>query len=277
MVSVGLLLWPTARVAARAGDVPREAPSPAPQASAGNTRTSTTPARGQDAILQKLDSLEYEIRTMRGEMAQLRKAVIKLGESRAAAASPGAVPAPGTRISLDAKDPVLGSPAARVAIVEFSDFQCPYCERFHQDTFAQLKKAYVDTGKVQYTTRSFPLLMHPLARDAAIAAHCAGKQDAYWKMREGLFNQQSRLGPDLYRELSANLKLDDAAFTSCLKDPASAREVDADLAFGQSVGVRGTPSFFVGRIENGQLVDAMSISGAKPFPVFAQAIESLLK
>ena len=96
-------------------------------------------------------------------------------------------------------------------------------------------------------------------------------------MLVGLDPHSAYLSPDLYKELSATLQLDGAAFAGCLTDPGSAAKVDADLAYGQSVGVRGTPSFFVGRVAKGQLVDARRIRGAKPFTVFAREIESLLR
>jgi protein-disulfide isomerase len=246
-----------------------------PWAWAGPVQAAATPSGRDDAVLRKLDELQSEVRSLKAEVSGLRRA---LAEASAAAAASGAgLPAPATRITLDGKDPVLGNPAAQVAVVEFSDFQCPYCGRFQQDTFAQIKKSYVDTGKVQYVFRDFPLVLHEQARSAAIAAHCAARQNTYWEMHDALFSQQQRLGPELYKELAAGFHLDAAAFATCLKDPAAAAEVDRDQAYGQSVGVRGTPSFFVGRIEKGQVVDAKAISGAKPFTVFAQAIDSLLK
>ena len=173
--------------------------------------------------------------------------------------------------------PSLGRADAPVTIVEFSDYQCPFCKRFYATTLPALKKEYIDAGKVRYVFRDFPLVLHDHARSAAIAAHCAARQNTYWKMHDALFLQQARLGADLYKELAAGFRLDAPAFAACLNDPAAAAEVDRDLAYGQSVGVRGTPSFFVGRIEKGQVVDAKAISGAKPFTVFAQAIDSLLK
>jgi protein-disulfide isomerase len=245
-----------------------------PPTGADPLQAATAAASRDDAVLRKLEELQAEVRSLKAEVSGLRRA---LAEASAAAKAAAALPAPPAAISLDATDPVLGSPSATVAVVEFSDFECPYCGRFQQDTFAQLKKTYVDTGKVQYVFRDFPLVLHEHSRGAAIAAHCARRQGAYWQMRDALFAQQQRLGPELYTELAAGLKLDSTAFAACLSDQAVAAEVDRDLAYGQSVGIRGTPSFFVGRIEKGQVVDAKAISGAKPFTVFAQAIDPLLR
>ncbi len=244
-------------------------------AAAGSSPAAASAGAGDDAVLRKLEELQTELRNLKAEVAGLRRALVQASEAATAAAA--GHPSAATRIALDGKDPVLGSPSAQVAVVEFSDFQCPYCGRFQADTFAQLKKAYVDTGKIKYVFRDFPLILHEQAHGAAIAAHCAGRQDAYWKMHDALFTQQQRLGPELYKELAASLKLEPAAFASCLNDPTAAAEVDNDLSYGQSVGVQGTPSFFVGRIDSGQVVDARAISGAKPFTVFAQAIDALLR
>jgi protein-disulfide isomerase len=242
---------------------------------AGPLQAAAAAPSRDDAVLRKLEELQAEVRALKAEVSGLRRALAEA--SAAAKSAAAAAPSPATRIALDGKDPVMGSPSATVALVEFSDFQCPYCGRFQQDTFAQIKKAYVDTGKIQYVFRDFPLVLHEQARSAAIAAHCAREQNAYWKMHDALFAQQSRLGPELYTELAASFQLDTAAFATCLSDQAAAAEVDRDLAYGQSVGIRGTPSFFVGRIDKGQVVDAKAISGAKPFTVFAEAIDPLLK
>jgi protein-disulfide isomerase len=244
----------------------------ASSAGAGPLQSSPAPADRDDAVLRKLEEIQKEMQGLRAEVTSLRRALVEASNTAAALQAPAA-----SRIALDAKEPVLGSPAATVAVVEFSDFECPYCGRFQQDTFAQIKKAYIDTGKIQYVPRDFPIVMHERARGAAIAAHCAARQDAYWKMHNALFAQQQRLGPELYKELAASLQLDTTAFASCLNDQTAAAEVDKDLTYGQSVGVRGTPTFFVGRIDKGQVVDAKAISGAKPFTVFAQAIDALLK
>src|SRR5690606_19222030 len=102
-------------------------------------------------------------------------------------------------VELKKDDPTLGSQQAKVAIVEFTDYQCPYCAQYHSETFENLKKEYIDTGKVQYVLRDFPLDFHAYAKGAAIAANCAGEQDAYWQMNHQLFSNQSELGDGLYQ------------------------------------------------------------------------------
>ncbi len=235
----------------------------------------------RDVVLARLTELQNELKSLRLELAQLRQAVTEIHR---AAVRPATTTPPQTaarsvakKVSID-DDPVLGNSEAKIAVVEFSDYQCPFCNRFYSQTLAKLKARYIDTGKVKYVFRDFPLAFHPQAKSAAVAANCAGKQNAYWKMHDGLFNNQRRLGSDLYEELAKNLRLDVAAFQACTRQGArESKEIDADLAYGQSIGVRGTPTFFIGRLQGTDLIDAKQITGAQPLSVFEQTIDPLLK
>jgi len=229
-----------------------------------------------DLILEQLAELRREMQALRREMQQLRRSVTEIRRATVRPSAPPTPPAP-AKVSLD-DDEVMGSAEATVAIIEFSDFQCPFCSRFHAQTFPKIKETYIDTGKVQYIFRDFPLMqIHPLARVASVAANCGGRQGKYWEMHHALFENQKRLGPELYKELAQNLSLDLAKFEACLQDPAEEQEVDKDLAYGQSVGVRGTPHYFLGRIEGGDLVDVKRVNGAQAYPAFASILDELLK
>ncbi|MDQ2695335.1 MAG: DsbA family protein [Pseudomonadota bacterium] len=226
------------------------------------------------AILRQLTAMQEDLRRLHGEVAQLRQAVTEI--HRAALQPPAAPPPPPAPVTVELGDsPALGNADAPLGLVEFSDYQCPFCYRFHAQTFPQLKEKYIDTGKVRYVLRNYPLGFHPEAEGAALAAACAGEQDAYWPMKDALFANQRRLGPALYPELAAELNLDPARFAACLADPQRRQAVQADLAYGEQVGVTGTPSFFVGRIENNRLVDARRITGAQPLAAFERAIDAL--
>lgn len=229
----------------------------------------------QQALIEQLKELSEEIKGLRQEIRQLRGAVKEM--SRPAAAPPRATPPPAAVDVALGDGPMLGDAEATVGIVEFTDFQCPFCKRFHDQTFGQLKTTYIDTGKIQYLLRDFPLGFHRQAKGASIAAHCAGKQGAYWSMHHELFTNQRRLGPKLYEELARKLELNGEQFATCLEEPAQAKAVETDFAYGQSVGVRGTPNFFVGRIEDGKLVGARRISGAQPLAAFQRVLDPLLK
>lgn len=245
-------------------------------------QTSSLPSSQEQAttevfILRQLIEMQNEIGKLREEVSALRKAVDET-QSATAPALTAAPPASGpVKVMLDKDDPILGDESAKVAVVEFSDYQCPYCSRFHKQYFAGLAQRYIDTGKVKYVLRDFPLSFHSKAKGAAIAANCAGEQGAYWKMKESLFANQSQLGDPLYGKLAQELSLDSRRFAACLKSDDMAREVDEDFAYGQSVGVRGTPTFFVGRVEDGRLVNATRIVGSRGVAAFAQVIEPLLK
>jgi protein-disulfide isomerase len=170
----------------------------------------------------------------------------------------------------------LGSETAPVAIVEYSDYQCPYCRRFHEGVLPGLKRQYIDTGKVRLFFRDLPLTMHREAMPAAIAARCAADQGQFWPMNEALFARQPELGDALYRELARNLKLDRDRFEACSHDPATRRRVDRDVREAAVYGVTGTPSFMLGRYENGRMEVRRVARGYVDFDGFAREIEQLL-
>jgi protein-disulfide isomerase len=172
--------------------------------------------------------------------------------------------------------PRLGSAAARIGIVEFSDYQCPYCRSFHEQIFPKLRKEYVNTGIVQFIHKDLPLRrIHPQAMPAAMAANCAGMQNRFWEMHEALYANQGRLAPALYPELARALKLDEAKFSACLKGSAHAQQILRDTTEAQRLGVNGTPSFVIGKIEGNTLTMVRMAAGAPGFEAFAQEIERL--
>lgn len=165
---------------------------------------------------------------------------------------------------------IMGDPDAPVTIVEFSDYQCPFCSRYFQETWPKLKAEFVDIGRVRYVFKDFPLAeLHPQAPKAHQAARCAGEQDAYWEMHDRLFAKQSEWGgrskpAAVFKDFAAALELEASAFETCLDGGQWADAVDADLAEGASLGVRGTPTFFV---------DGYPLVGAQPYETFQMAIE----
>lgn len=202
-------------------------------------------------------------------------------ESALARAEAPAAPAQAPRPAVSADDdPVLGSPDAPVTIIEFSDFECPFCSRFHRDTLPAIQQEYIATGVVKLVYRDFPIdRIHPNARAAHVASECADEQGMFWPYHDILFDRQgewSGLDQALMRErvsaYASALQLDAAAFEECLESPAIGAEIDADKRAGSSYGVTGTPAFFVGSDAAGY----EQISGAKPFGSFAAAIESAL-
>jgi protein-disulfide isomerase len=191
-----------------------------------------------------------------------------------------AKPAEGAREPRTAKvraegGPTLGAADAPVTLVEYTDFQCPFCRRHHDGTFAEIRKKYVETGKVRYVVRDLPLSFHEHAQPAAIAARCAGEQGRFWDARDALFAAQPQLSDARIRTTVLGLGLDAAKYDACVKNPATLAAVRADADEAAAAGVSGTPGFVIGRASNGS-VEGTVVSGAQPFPAFAQRIDALL-
>lgn len=186
--------------------------------------------------------------------------------------------------------PVLGNPAAEIAIVEFSDFQCPYCERFFIQTLPGLTDKYIKTGKVKLIYRDFPLtaIGHQYAQKAAEAALCANDQNKFWQMHDKLFENQTDLSVDNLKKLVTDL-LSAGDFNNCLDSNKYEKAVLDDFDFGASIGVEGTPTFFIGRLpmqvkshdkfQTGpnDRGDYKVLVGALPFSEFEKVIEEELK
>ena len=168
-------------------------------------------------------------------------------------------------VSFDKDDPIYGSADAPVVIVEFSDFQCPYCSRVNP-TIEQIKTTYGD--KVAIVFRDFPLPMHKEAPKAGEAAQCANDQGKFWEYHDKLFANQRALANENLKSYASDLGLDAAAFDSCLDSGKYTAEVEADKKAGAAVGVAGTPAFFV----NGQF-----LNGARPFDSFKELIDAELQ
>ena len=177
--------------------------------------------------------------------------------------------------------PVLGNADAPVTIVEFTDYQCPYCRRHANGAFAQIKKDYVETGKVRYVVRQFPLkAIHPKAVKASEASLCAGDQDQYWEMHHRIFNKTKSFSQEEWVRHAEALSLDMDTFNDCLKSGQKTPKVEQDLKEGTALGMRGTPGFFFGRTDPNdpnKFKAVEFIRGAFGFPKFKQAIDKLLK
>ncbi len=196
------------------------------------------------------------------ELRQIRQLL-----ERAPPAQPARAPAPErVKVTLGTGY-AIGRVDAPLFMVEFTDYQCPFCRRFDQDTFEQLKKNWIDTGKLRYMTRDLPLDFHANARGAALAARCAGEQGRFWEMRHHLFANQNRLAQEDLAEHARSLGLDDKSFTVCVQSGRLAREIDLDIADARAVGVGGTPSFVLGRLA-GNTVDGVKLVGAQPYSIF---------
>jgi protein-disulfide isomerase len=188
----------------------------------------------------------------------------------------GAAAAPSSRAPVAPDPRSLGADTAPVAVVEYSDYQCPYCQRFHAAVLPRLKSEYIDTGKVKLFFRDLPLTMHPQAMPAAVAARCAAQQGKFWPMNEALFAQQSELGPALYTRLAGSLALNGERFKQCLDDPETQQRVRRDAREAAGYEVSATPSFLLGRYDGARIEIRSVAKGFADFDSFARAIDKLL-
>ena len=226
-----------------------------------------------DAVKKEMESLRMGQKAMQTELEKIKS--LLRGRQTAAPQAPKEIKE--ILVSVE-DDPFKGERTAKLAIVEFSDYQCPFCARHFRETLPQIETDYIKTGKVKYVFRNFPIeSIHPLAFKAAEAAHCAGEQEKYWEMHDRLFSNQKALGlKDLSLHAQA-LRLNLANFQQCLDSGKQAAKIRKDKGDGQTAGVRATPTFFFGLTESeGSKVRALLIiGGAQPYSTFKQALERL--
>jgi protein-disulfide isomerase len=169
----------------------------------------------------------------------------------------------------------IGSEDAPVTIIEFTDYQCPFCRRYHIDTFAELKKNYIETGKVRFISRDLPLDFHPYALKAAEAARCAGDQKKYWELRDRMIANSADLSQPAILKMAESDSLDMASFRTCLEGDKHKAEIEKDTTDAGALGISGTPSFVIGTISK-DMLDGDRIVGAVPLSVFDNEIRKFL-
>jgi len=183
------------------------------------------------------------------------------------------------QVSFDG-EPVKGNPNAPVTVVEFSDFQCPFCSRFFDQTLPLIEENYIDTGKIKFVYKDLPLdSLHPNARSAHIAAECADEEGKFWEYHDVLFQKQAEwqrlASSDLDITLSqfaVDLGMQAASFESCMESQDIADEVNQDILEAAKYGATGTPTFFIGTEKDGFI----KLVGAQPFSAFQAAIDAQL-
>lgn len=175
--------------------------------------------------------------------------------------------ATGTNVCSITGSPYQGSDNAKVVMVEFTDFECPYCGDFARDTMPQLKANYIDTGKVKFVFKSFPIPFHQYAFNASEAAECARDQGKFWEMYDKLYNNQNALTVPDMEVYAAQLGMNSSRFNQCLESGAKAQVVQDDLDYGTQIGIDSTPTFYI---------NDQKISGDASYDTFKQAIDSAL-
>jgi protein-disulfide isomerase len=199
------------------------------------------------------------------------------GSSVAPGTPAAAAPPPAQLQSLDGLQ-MKGAATAKVAMIEYADFQCQYCASFVLDTFPELDQKYVKTGKVLFAFRHLPLAqIHPVATMAAKAARCATTSDQFWSIHDGLFRSQARLDAASVTELATTAGVSPAAFAQCVS-PTSAVSLagKADVDKANELGIKSTPVFMFGVIEAGGVRVRSVVSGTRPASEFSAILDRLL-
>lgn len=183
-------------------------------------------------------------------------------------------------------DPFLGDKnKAKIAIVEFSDYECPFCKKFHDQTFDDIVKEYVDTGKAIIVFRDFPLDFHnPAATTSANVAQCVkdiANDKKYFEMMKLIYQNTALNGKGMakekYIELAAQIGVDANQFKTCLESNKFGDEIKKDVADGSQAGINGTPGFIIGKLNSNGEVDGELVSGAQPISVFRDVLERQAK
>ena len=171
---------------------------------------------------------------------------------------------------------MLGSKTAPLTIVEYTDYQCPFCQRFHITAFNEIKKAYIDTGKVRFFSKDMPLDFHPNAMRAAMAARCAGEQNKFWELRDVMGANPNSLDMEHIIGFAGDLKMNTTSLRACIDSGKYKDPVQTDVLEAMKIGANGTPTFIVGKsVGNG--VDGDLVVGAMPFQMFDSKLKELLK
>jgi protein-disulfide isomerase len=239
-------------------------------ASAGRAQAPTAKARDVTAASGDLTQIKADLEIVKTQLAQ----VLRLLNQRPAQ---GGTTATGPARAIVGDAPALGRADAPVTIVEFSDYQCPFCQRFFASTLPALKTEYIDAGKVRYVFRDYPIdQLHPQARKAAEAAHCAGDQGKYWEMHDILFQNQSALALPQLTGHAQTLGLDARTFDECLSSGVHAARVNRGVADAAAAGVQGTPGFVIGKTTASDAIVGTTVRGARPIETFRQIIDRAL-
>lgn len=224
----------------------------------------------QDSIA----SLKEGQEAMQKDLAEIKKLV-----QQGARAAPAKAGFREQNVSID-DSPFLGEAKATLTLIEFSDYDCPFCSRHYRDVMPKIVTDYVDTGKVKYVMFENPLSsLHPNAYNASLAALCAGDEDKYWEMHNIMFANQGNLGVDSLKSFAVTIGLNSSEFDTCLDTRKYEKQVNRDIATATKMGASGTPGFALGLTDQANPSEAklsVYIKGAQAFDKFKANIDQLL-
>ena len=226
-------------------------------------------------IHQEIDELKQGQQAIQQELQEIRSLLEKI-------ATQPARPTPSGPVIKDIEfeignNPVKGDTDAKLILVEFTDYECPFCGRYVRETFPQIQKEYIDKGSMQYAVIDLPLPMHPKAPKAAEASHCAEEQGKFWEIHELMMTKQETLG-DL-SSYAVSLNLDVQRFDECVNTGKYADMVNRGISLAQKLGVNAVPGFIIGRVDSsnpGKVTGISMVQGAMPFAAFQIELDAAL-
>jgi len=207
------------------------------------------------------------------ELRQIKQLLLQQLTARNTPPEPPAPPR--AKVNLDGFQ-MLGLKTAPLTMVEFTDYQCPFCQRFHVATFPELKKQYIDTGKLRFYSRDLPLDIHSNALRAAEAARCAIGEGKYWQLRDVMGANPDKLDLEHLVGFAKELKMDPEAFRACVTSEKFKTQIQADMVEAMKIGASGTPTFVIGK-STPEGVDGEVVMGAMPFSQFEEKLKGLEK
>jgi protein-disulfide isomerase len=209
------------------------------------------------------------------ELKNIRQVLEKIEKQGGTNARPSKARPTTAKVSAGGKQ-AMGNENAPITVVEFTDYQCPFCLRFTKNTFPQLKSKYVDTGKVRWVAMNLPLAFHKDAKKAAQAAHCAGDQGKFWEMRTELFENPKNLSEKDLPAYAEKLALDMSAFNSCMQSTRHMDAIEKEAKDANAVKLTGTPSFIIGKTTS-DIIFGKVVVGAQPLNKFEAIIDKELE
>ena len=220
-----------------------------------------------DELNKNIQSLQEEVTSLKKQLSSLRKAVPKKN-------SKAVKPTTFEATDSHKDDPYQGPKDSDVLVMAFTDYQCKPCRKFYRDTYSELKSNYIDQGKIKYIVRDFPLAKNTQAPKAAMMAHCAGEQGHYWEMHDALFEKPEDLDESKWMNLISTVgSIDENKLHRCVQSERYAKEIEADIIDGQSIGAKGAPGFFIGQKAKDDQFKGVFVRGAQPFAVFKRYID----
>jgi protein-disulfide isomerase len=235
---------------------------------------------GTNPPQDNLASLRSDVRALQAQQKEIvsrldqLKQLLQANDHRTSSAASSA-PKPPTTLDIQG-DIFRGDSNARVAIIEYADFECPYCREYERTVFPQLLSDYIRNGKVKYVYRDLTLPIHPFAIPAARAARCAGEQGKFWEMHDNIFAKQGSPSAPAFVERAKALGLDGGKFAECFSSDRYTEDISKSVSYAQTLGIEGTPTFFIGTIDGDTVNIKKAIQGGPPFEVFKTNLDALL-